>query len=478
MECLIPRRTIRNALINTAMSVGKPPRAPALPAFALVLLLFCLYNINFRFGDGPDTIPSTAMPASILAEGTFNLDRSRAMLAENNDALNIAFIFKAVQERGGHLVSSYPLGNALMAVPVYAIAKYSGHLEHWYQYRIAGKISASLMVALSAMFIFLALNLSIETPAAWLIALFFGLGTSAWSVSSQALWQHGPGTLCLAIAMYTLYRMEYRPTHLLAAIAGLFFGLAIACRIPNFVAVGVLSLFMLVHQRKYLPAYLLPLACVTGFVAYYNYSTFGDLKGGVGVLLSSKIHAWRQIQPTVMDFFSYPVGRGLANILISPSRGLFIYSSYVLPAFIGIAHFILRPASALHRYLSLWVLSMSIFLASISVWWSGATYGPRYFSETCVALTLLVGAAWPFIKRHRILRAAFILSGIASIAIHAIGAFFAPCGWELTPVPNDYKPERHWDWRDPEIARCAGYGWHNGFKTPEILYAIRDKGHN
>lgn len=460
---------------------AKQTRTPIWLAFALTLLLFCLYNMNFRFGDSPDTIPSTVIPASILAKGTLNLDPSRAMLATSNmlagsnSTLFIISIFKAAQERDGHLVSSYPIGNALMAVPIYAIAKYSGHLEHWYQYRLAGKISASLMVALSAAFIFLTLNLTIETPAAWMIALFFGLGTSAWSVSSQALWQHGPGTLGLAIGTYALYRMEQRPTNFLAATAGLFLGLAIACRIPNFVAVGALTLFVLIHQRKYLPAYLFPLACVAGFIAYYNYRTFGDMKGGEGILLSSPIHAWRKIPPTVAGFFSYPTGQGLANILVSPSRGILIYSPYVLPAFIGIVHFIFRPASLLHRYLSLWVMSMCIFLASIPIWWGGATYGPRYFSETCVALTLLAGAAWPTIKRHRILLASFILSGAISIVIHGIGAFFAPCGWELTPVPNDYKPERHWDWRDPEIARCAGYGWRNGFKPPEILYILLSK---
>mgnify|MGYP006314340299 FL=1 len=456
-------------VVQTQMPVQQP-RAPVWAALALALLLFCFYNLNFRFGDSPDTIPATVLPASILAEGTFNLDISRSLLANNNNALDICLVFfKSIQERNGHLVSSYPPGAGIMAVPVYAIAKYSGHLKQWYQYRLTGKIAASLMVALSALFIFLALSLSIETKAAWIIALFYGLGTSAWSISSQALWQHGPGALCLAIAAYALYRMERQPSNLLAAVAGLFLGMAVFCRMPNFIPVGALTLFMLFHQRKYLLAYLLPLLCMAGIIAYYNLSTFGDLKGGVGVLLASQVHGWRHIPPVPSAFFSHPVGQGLADVLLSPSRGLFIYSPYVLPAFVGAFHFALHPTSLLHRYLLLWVLAMSVFIASTILWWGGATFGPRYFSETCVALTLLTGAVWPTIKRHKTLLMAFILSGMVSMVIHGIGAFFAPCGWELTPVPSDNKPERFWDWHDTEIMRCAGSGFKNGIKPPDIL---------
>ncbi|HQW19300.1 MAG TPA: hypothetical protein PLI90_01370 [Rhodocyclaceae bacterium] len=356
-----------------------------------------------------------------------------------------------------------------MAVPVYAIAKYSGHLKQWYQYRLSGKIAASLMVALSAVFIFLALSLTIETRAAWMIALFYGLGTSAWSVSSQALWQHGPSALCLAIATYALYRQECRPSNLLAAVAGLFLGMAVFCRMTNFIPAGALTLFMLFHQRKYLPAYLLPLLCMAGIIAYYNLSTFGDLKGGAGVLLASKVHGWRQVPPALSIFFSHPVGQGLADVLLSPSRGLLIYSPFVVFGVISSIYMVFNPKSALDRYLILWFVLASILLAKNLLWWGGATYGPRYYGETCVALTMLTGTAWPTIKRHKILLATFILSGAVSMVIHGIGAFFAPCGWELTPVPNDYKPERHWDWHDTEIMRCASSGIMNGIKPPDIL---------
>ncbi len=446
----------------------KSVKTTAAWALALVLLLFCAYNLNFRHGSGVDTIPATAQPVSLLNEHNFDLDEFRVLLSTNTRALEASLVyFGAIQERDGHLVSSYPQGAAMLAVPFFAVAQYTGYLKQWHHYRVVGKIAASTMVALSALFVFLALKLSIETPAAWLIALFYGLGTSAWSISSQELWQHGPGSLCLAIAVYALCRMERQPCHRFAVIAGFFLGFAIYCRLLNAIPAGALALFMLIHHRRHLIAFLAPLLCMAGVIAYYNLSTFGNLTGGYDAIYQSKVHAWRQLDSH--NVYSHPLGQGLADILLSPSRGLLIYSPYLLPAFAGALYFWRRPASTLQRYLLLWVLLMSMVLAKNVLWWGGATFGPRYFSETCVALTLLVGGAWPYLKRFGFMKLLFIACGVLSIFIHGIGAFFAPCGWETTPVSNDLQPERHWEWRDPEIRRCLDYGLQHGFKTPEIL---------
>lgn len=443
-------------------------RAPVWPALALAFVLFCIYNLNFRFGDSPDTISTTVLPASILAKGTFNLDISRSLLVNNDNALDICLkYFNSIQERNGHLVSAYPAGAAIMAVPVYAVAKYTGYLKQWYQYRLAGKIAASLMVALSAMFVFLALSMSIETRAAWMIALFFGLGTSAWSISSQALWQHGPGALCLAIATYALCLLEKHPSQRMAFLAGLFLGLAIWCRMINAFPVAALTLFVLIHRRQYLLSCIVPLATIFAVIVYYNLTTFGDVSGGYAAMFYSKVHGWRGLKPS--QLFTHPLGQGLADILVSPSRGLLIYSPFVVFGLIASIYLAFNPKSLLDRYLILWFVLTSILLAKNVLWWGGATYGPRYYGETCVALTLLAGAAWPTIKRHKVLLMAFILSGMVSMVIHGIGAFFTPCGWELTPVPSDFKPERFWDWHDTEIMRCASSGIINGIKPPDIL---------
>ena len=439
-----------------------------IPTFFLALLLFCIYNLNFRHGSTVDTISTTALPVSIIKEGNFDLDEFRSLLSTNTHALDACLIyFGGIQKRDGHLVSSYPLGSAILATPFFWVAEQMNYLHEWHHYRVVGKIAASFMVMLSTVFIFLTLSLTIPTSAAWLIAFFFGLGTSAWSISSQELWQHGPGTLCLSISVYALVRLAATPTQRLALIAGLFLGLAVLCRLLNIIPVVALSCFILLNHRKYAIAFFAPLIAFAIPLALYNVTTYGHLSGGYDAIYQSKWHAWRGLNSR--NSYTNPLLTGLADILVSPSRGLFIYSPFLVPAYVAVIFFLIRPQHQLQRYLALWVILISIVLAKNTLWWGGSSFGPRYFSETCVALTILTGGLWPSITRHKLFFTTFIAASLISVLINGIGAFFAPCGWADEPTLVDRDPGRLWNWRDPEIVRCAKFAVHNGFLTPEIL---------
>ena len=450
------------------MSTQKHLIHSAFGAVVLALLLFLAYNANFRHGDSVDTISTTALPVSIIKEGNLDLDEFRALLSTNTRALDAALIyFGGMQERNGHLVTSYPLGSAILAAPLFWVADQMNYLREWHHYRVIGKIAASFMVALSAAFVFLTLRLNLSRNAAWLIALLYGLGTSAWSISSQELWQHGPGALCLAIGIYSLALLTKAPTQYSAFTAGLFLGLAVLCRLLNVIPVVALSCFILLHHRKYAFTFFTPLVAIAIPLAFYNAATYGNLSGGYDAVYQSKWHAWRGLDSH--NTYAHPLLKGLADILASPSRGLFIYSPFLVPAYLATLFFIFRPQFPLQRYLALWVILMSIVLAKNVLWWGGASYGSRYFSETCVALAILTGGLWPLLTSRKAFYFAFIASGLISIAINGIGAFFAPCGWADEPTSIDRNAERLWDWRDPEILRCAKFGVYNGFKPPEIL---------
>jgi hypothetical protein len=60
------------------------------------------------------------------------------------------------------------------------------------------------------------------------VALAYGLGTSAWSIASQALWQHGPAQFWLALAMLLLARNAS------AFGVGGALGMMVLCRPPDF----------------------------------------------------------------------------------------------------------------------------------------------------------------------------------------------------------------------------------------------------
>jgi hypothetical protein len=438
-----------------------------LSACLLALALFAIYNLNLRHGSGVDSIAATVQPVSIIREGSFNLDEYRTLLSTNTPALDLSLReFGGIQQRNGHLVSSYPLGAAVLAVPVFWVADRMHYLREWHHYRVVGKIAASLMVAMAAAFVFLTLRQTLSTGAAWTIALFFGLGTSAWPSSSQELWQHGPGTLCLAISAYLLVLFAKAPTWRLAFAAGLFLGLAVLCRLLNLIPVALLSCFMLFHHRKYSVAFFVPLVAIAIPLAYFNLTTYGQLSGGYAAIYQSHWHAWRRL--SISGGFNNPLLQGLRDVLASPGRGLFIYSPFLIPAYVAALCYAVRTRHPLRRYFALWIILMSIMLAKNAIWWAGASFGARYFSETCVALTVCLGPLWPLLTRRRLYHAAFIASGLFSVVLNGIGAFVAPYGCS-DPQSVDRHVEWLRDWRRPEFLRCVKLAVVVGPQSPEIL---------
>ena len=109
-------------------------------------------------------------------------------------------------------------------------------------------LTASLLTALAALFVFLAARGFVEPVPAVLIALAFGLGSCAWPVSSQAPWQHPASTFFLSPGAWLLLRSEGRP--LAAAWCGAAFGMAVLCR-PTVAVVGLCTAaYLLCADRR------------------------------------------------------------------------------------------------------------------------------------------------------------------------------------------------------------------------------------
>ncbi len=422
---------------------------------AIVASLFVLYNLNFREIGILDPVPATLLPASLLTEGDADLDEFRELLA--TDFYGRATLgFGTVQERDGHLVSSYPIGAAVLAVPIYALPVWLGWLETWRDYRLAAKLAASLMVALSAGLLFLAGAQIAGTQAGALAALTYGATSNAWTVASQALWQHGPGMLCLSAALLLVLRLERRADAATALAAGCALGLAVACRGLNAIPTACLGLFVLIRHPRQIIAFGLPLLATAGWQAWYNLSTFGDLRGGYDAIYLSQWHAWRGITPDTG--FTHPLGEGLLDVLASPNKGLLVYTPWAGFALAGLALSIRSGSFVLGRYLALWIVLLLCVLAKNQLWWGGSGFGPRYLCEALTALTLALAWVWPRIAARPVLRSAFAVSVAFAFAVQLVGAFTTPCGWHDDPVSADREPARLWDWRDPQILRCARAG--------------------
>lgn len=417
-------------------------------AILAALLSFVVYNANARLISTGDSIPARLIPFSILLDGTVTLDRFFRAEYEQTPPAERPARFYYLRPSHGRLYSAYPITLPLLITPLYApvvVAK-----RHWTTAEIlhaatrAEKLAASLIASLSVAVMYLLLAAMAERRTALVLTAAFAFGTTTWTTSSQALWQHGAGVLFILLTLLVLARHPGR-----LWLAGAFAALAVAVRPTNvffwLAAVTVVTVMAVPGRTRAVRAVemALPGLLIGGALAAYNLTSFGDVRGGYGGAP-----------------FTPAVAQGLAGILASPSRGLFVYSPVLLFGVAGgwltVREWRRHPSPVLATA-AVFVVLQVFCIAAWPIWWGGWSYGPRLLTEAAAGLVVLSVPALTRLGRHRWERVAFGASLAYSVAVQALGAVAYEKGrrWDQYPVSVDQRPERLWDWRDSQIRRTA-----------------------
>jgi hypothetical protein len=431
-------------------------------ALALALGSLVLYQANVREISSQDTLPNRVLPHELLRHGRLDLDR---LFRDWPADVPLPF---SVQRVGPHVVSSYPVAPAILAVPVYFVPVLLGSGSDWVVLNALSKLAASLFAALSVAFVYLAARelagrMGASPASALGAAIVYAVATPTWAVSSQGLWGHAPAQLGLALALWALLRTEARPR--LFALAGLGTGIMVASR-PSTVLVAVaLAVQGFRCWRTGGLGLLVVLGAVGGAVAAHNLATFGSLQGGYAEL--HRTHAQFHSVPGAWN--PLPLG-GLPGVLVSPSRGLFVYAPVLLFAAGGLVVGgrqrgggpLLSAAAAVGAGIAT--------VAQFAVWWGGHSFGPRLLADVLPALALGLVPVWDRTWRSAPRRALFVAAFAGSVLVEAVGAFFYPSprhvDWNTSPADVDAAHERLWDWRDPQLLRLVRNGPASpGFRT-------------
>ncbi|MGH7556115.1 MAG: hypothetical protein ACREMQ_24190 [Longimicrobiales bacterium] len=421
-------------------------------AVILFLLAFDVYHINFRGMYTSDAIPNMLVPLSILTEGTISLDPFLEYFGLPDGYMLQAIQFTPGMEldlyylraRDGHVYSAYPIALPLVVLPVYAPVVWALGAGTW-EWRplvvlsiVLGTLAASIIAAASVVVMFVLLRRLTTRKWATILALAYAVGTSTWTTSGEALWQQGASTLFLLLTLLALSGPQPSWWR-----GGLWAALALAVRPTNVFLWAIVLGVMLLERRRAgaFVAFALPGAVTGLLLVIYNWTLFGDVRGGYDT------EPLRLFSPTA-----------LAGLLASPSRGLLIYSPVVLFAALG-AWLALRrsrgDARRVYAIAALYALASILFLAHLERWWGGASWGPRLLTETTAALVVLMAPATAWIRTRPARRALFAAAFAWSLAVQAIGAFCYPMGlWEATPVPLEWFPRRAWDWHDTQLGRA------------------------
>jgi len=435
---------------------------PARVAAALALASFVLYNANIREISSQDTVPNRVLPYELLQHGRLDLDR---LFQEWPAADPLPFW---IQHVGPHYRSSYPLAPALLAIPVYTGPVLMGAGDSWVVLNALSKLASSLLAALSVAFVYLAARElarreGIDEGAALATTAVYALATPTWAVASQGLWGHAPAQLGLAVSLWALLRTETPRASLV--LAGLAAGAMVASRPSTGLVAMVIAGFAVVSRGRAGFLCACALGAVLALVAAHNLAVFGSLQGGY-----AELHRTHAEHHGVASAWGGSIGAGLAGVLVSPSRGLFIYSPVLLFPVAGLAASLIRRRGGVLACAALAAAVGIGTIAQFSVWWGGHSFGPRLLADVMPAVVLGFVPVWPAIRRSALTRTLFALAFAVSVLVEVVGAIYFPSpravDWDTTPRDVDFAHERLWDWRDPQILRLIRNGPASpGFRT-------------
>lgn len=368
--------------------------------------------------------------------------------------------YNVVNSNQGGVINTFGAGAPLTFLPVVTLAVTLGvsdldelaDPDHFDQLaRLAGFTAAGL-VAFSTALIYLAVRVSGSVRSGCVVVAFtYGYGSCMWSISSGALWQHGPNNLYTAAAMCLCalsdnYFLQHGRSLALMG-AGLCVGMAVLCR-PAAVTWAVAVGLWLFHSRRWihLGAFVAGgLPCAT-FLAWYNFNHFGSIITSGQTIASLSVAKYKGAPADFAGLWSAPITLGMSTLLFSPARGIFFISPWVMLSVITNIFSWVRQArqhkattyltaNASHNFhwVIPWVFASGAQILLASKWfdyYGGWCYGYRPIVDTTPVLAVLLGISLPTIYKSTTLRALFGASLVWSVWQQIVGASaYNPTDW-------------------------------------------------
>jgi hypothetical protein len=425
------------------------------PWLVFLLALAVYLSTGQKVGSG-DAIPSSLIPITVLLHGTTRLDEFTPALKEkyHDQTEQYQELPYFVEQTAHGVMSRYPVATGLLATPILALPilviastssptpkKWLGHA-----YKLQFYSAAIITATTAALFWLVCSNLGFSFWFGLGLTILYAFGSEAFCTSSQTLWQHGPGVLFFLAGFFCFIRLQAAPqggwvANRLAILLSLAVATAVAVRPTNLLLVGPIFVLALWQRPRLALALALPGALIGAALLAYNLYFFDSVFGGYGYI--------------IFDWSLAGFRAGLAGLLFSPGRGLFLYFPFAAVALL----LILRRPSLLRQglpaALAVSIVSSTALFSFFSEWDGGWSVGPRYLTEVQPLILILAGIGWQSLSVAAQRRLGILCFGILlpySIFIQAVGSYSAaPLLWNRDRE-GDYA-HAVWDFRDNPIAR-------------------------
>ncbi|MCB1102797.1 MAG: glycosyltransferase family 39 protein, partial [Kiritimatiellae bacterium] len=303
------------------------------------------------------------------------------------------------------------------------------------------RISAAMIAALCVvLFWLLAQRETTQRQSLMWFSIAFAVGTSLSSTAVTGLWQHGPGCLFILLTLWMLGKAESGLSRWLIG-AGLSAAWAYWCRPTTLFITATFAVYVLITHRARALYFLIPCAMGGCGAIVFNHWMFGNLTGGYAGNMSL--------------FVPFDPAVALAH-LASPSRGLFLFSPFLVFAVIAGMRRLRKFPLDMSSFCLYAAMVQLILFSCWRTWTAGSAFGPRYLCEAamllCVAMTTsLADMNWTTWK-GRVFAALVLFACI----LHLTGGSQGDRGWTAKAYVQDSLGNA-WNLPNSQIAWTFGF---------------------
>ena len=403
------------------------------------VLLFLVISITYY--NLPTTQTTDSLYSILLTETIINdkkIDLGEHFDTTSNSEIEIPYQIEKINNKENYY---FPHGSSFLSAPfVYIINKSGLRSIQDDSYSIDNeikiqKILSTGLTAATVAIIFLTFRIFSNHTISLLLTIIFAFATPLVSTLSRGLWAHTWLVLLLSIVVFIVLRNIQKKSlpnpYILATLASWMYFV----RPTSSISIIAISIICLFYFKKIVLKY-----CLSGamwllvFIAYshYNFET----------LLPSYYLASRLGNEQFLI--------AIFGNLFSPSRGLFIYSSFIIPVL-----YLATKQIDINKYNTFIAVSLAtlffhlIVISSFPHWWGGHSYGPRFMSDILpwiVAITAL--SIYSAKEINKYILSIFILTSALSIFLNTWGAYNPKTAeWNITPTNIDSDTKRLWSWK-------------------------------
>ena len=300
----------------------------------VIIALFVLYLAAAQWTGlhSVDTFTNALAARSFAADGTPFLEESEPLLDQRYQGTLVWIV-----EADDGPVAQYPPGAALYGAAFYLLDDSIVETDTEFPNRGSvepitlfvpsnwpAALAAAVSVVVAMAFLAVTVRPHVDERVAIAGVVVTGLGTGAWSVAANALWQHGPAMACIAAGVFLASRSRF-------GWSGVAFALALLVRPHSALIAAAIGIYCSWRRRSVRPMVAMGLSSalgLAGLLAYNNW-VWGSpsIAGGYGESFGERV-----VDPDVLTLASRMI-----EALVHPTWGLLPASPIFVIAFVALA---------------------------------------------------------------------------------------------------------------------------------------------